>query len=185
MPVEEIDYFLRVIYTVLALSAGGLLVHGAGIVRAGRAYVFIGHSGSGKTTVARVSPEDVVLNDDLVLLMPTSLGETNGALDSAWMVYATPFWNPTQVRPVGDHAPLAAIYCLVQDTLVSRVEMSQGRATAELLACTPVVASDPSRNKQVLDRILAILISTPAYRLHFRADDSFWSVIETTQVALN
>src|SRR3989304_5461427 len=97
-PVNDVDYFMRVASALLAFRFGGLLFHAAGIVRSGRGYVFFGYSGSGKTTVARLAsdaavlnavvpnavvPNAVVLNDDLLLLMPSSLG---------WVVHATPFW---------------------------------------------------------------------------------------------
>ena len=70
---EEVEYFLRVIYALLVFQAGGLLFHAAGIVRDGQCYLFFGHSGSGKTTVARLSSTDLVLNDDLVVLIPRQI----------------------------------------------------------------------------------------------------------------
>lgn len=48
------ENFLRVLTALQVLDHGGLLVHGAGIVRRGRAHVFFGPSGSGKTTVLRL-----------------------------------------------------------------------------------------------------------------------------------
>ena len=170
-PLEEVDYFLRVAYALLALRAGGLLFHAAGIVRRGRGYLFFGHSGSGKTTVARLSPDDLVLNDDLVLLMPKG---------RRWVVHATPFWNPTQVRPTCRSVPLTAMFRLVQDKEVYLEEMGRGEMLAELVANVPVIPSDPIRSHKLLEVGRRLLRQVPIYRLHFRPDASFWRVVESS-----
>mgnify|MGYP001823805609 CR=1 FL=1 len=57
-PLNDLDYYLRVAYALLSFDAGGMMFHAAGIVRGGKAHLFFGHSGAGKTTVARVSRDD-------------------------------------------------------------------------------------------------------------------------------
>jgi len=173
-PLEEVDYFLRVAYALLALRAGGLLFHAAGIVRKGHGYLFFGHSGSGKTTVARVSPDDLVLNDDLVLLTPGRRG---------WVIHATPFWNPSQVRSVGCRsAPLTAMFRLVQDREVYLEEIGQGGMLAELVSNVPVIPADPIRSRRLLEIGQGLLHQVPIYRLHFLPDSSFWNVVESLVV---
>ncbi|MFH1633835.1 MAG: hypothetical protein ABIG63_07460 [Chloroflexota bacterium] len=172
-PVEEVEYFLRVAYALLSIQAGGIMLHAAGVGRDGKAYLFFGHSGSGKTTVARLSPNDTVLNDDLVLLMPVPPAEGAG-----WQVFGTPFWNPTQVRPTPASAPLAALYRLVQDKKVYLQAISTSEAIAELISNVPVIPSDPVRSLELLTRLHKILQTTPAHKLHFLPDDSFWDMAE-------
>jgi hypothetical protein len=170
-PVDEVEYYLRVACALLAFQSGGLLFHAAGIVRDGRAHVFFGHSGSGKTTVARLSSDAIVLNDDLLLLMPAESG--NG-----WRVHATPFWNPTQVSPAGAlSAPLAGMFRLVQDTRVFLEAMEPGQALAELVASVPVISADSARLTGLLERGWRLIGAAPVYRLHFVPDASFWAVI--------
>ena len=164
-PLEACDYFLRVCLALAAHDAGGLLLHAAGIVEAGRAFLFFGSSGSGKTTVAKVSPPGSVLNDDLVLLRPQ---------DSGWQAYGTPFSNPSQVTPHTGSAPAAALLRLVQSTDVRLDRMDDARALAELLASTPVLNGAPF---PPIERLLAILDDLPAYALHFRPDPSFWPLV--------
>jgi len=165
-----LDYYVRVACAVLAFQAGGLLFHAAGIVRGGLGYVFFGYSGSGKTTVSRLSPHDVVLNDDLVLLMPA---------DRGWTVQSTPFWNPSQVRPAGAlAAPLAGLFHLVQDKQVYLETLYAAQAVAEVIASVPVIAADPSRTSQLLERGRRLIHAAPVYNLHFLPDPSFWPVVE-------
>lgn len=174
-PVEEVEYFLRILYAVAAYENGGLLFHAAGVVKKGRAYLFFGHSGAGKTTAARLSQKFLVLNDDLLLLLPSPASSQD---QLAWSAYATPFWNPSQVRPAAASAPIAGLYRLVQDTQVYLEPMSKAQALAESIANLPVIPDDPGRNGGLIGRALSLLNAAPAYRLHFLPDDSFWNVIK-------
>jgi hypothetical protein len=167
-PLEGIEYFLRVCYAVLAYKAGGLMVHGAGIVRDGRGFIFFGHSGSGKTTVARHSAEHLVLNDDLVIVLPR--GET-------WWIYGTPFWNLDQVPPQPGSAPLAGLFRLVQAKSVYLQPMTPALALAELLANLPVLPADQNWNAALMARGLELLATCPARQLHFLPDGSFWQAV--------
>jgi hypothetical protein len=166
---EGVEYFLRVAAALLAFEAGGLLFHGAGIVRSGWAFVFFGASGSGKTTVARLSPRDEILNDDLLVLLPAEAG---------WQAHATPFWNPTQEHPRAQHAPLAGLFRLAQDCQVFLEPLSRGQALAEVVASAPVIAADAGRSAALMQRAAALIQAAPLYRLHFLPDASFWPLVE-------
>lgn len=172
-PTQDVDYFLRVIYGVLIFRAGGLLLHGAGIIRHGNGYLFFGHSGSGKTTVSRLSRQAVVLNDDLVAVYPTLQG---------WEMAATPFWNPTQVAPTPQSGKLLALFRLVQDRRVYTERMSVAQGLAELVASTPIIPQIPGLNQALLERQAALLCETPVYFLHFLPDDSFWGAVEDVEL---
>lgn len=173
-PLEDIDYFLRVICALLAFENGGVMFHAAGVVRAGRAFLFFGHSGAGKTTAARLSANALILNDDLLVLLPR---DRSADSPNRWTAYATPFWNPTQVRPTSESAPVAGLFRLVQDRKVFLEPMSKAQALAEFLSNVPVIPDDPHRNAVLIARSLQLLDDIPAFRLHFLPDDSFWTVI--------
>jgi hypothetical protein len=170
-PTLEVDLFLRIMVAVLALRRGGILMHTAGVVRDGRAYLFFGHSGSGKTTASRLSAPRQVLNDDLVLLLPE---------DGVWMAYGTPFTNPTQVPPSPGRAPLSGIYRLVQDPQVYIRPISSAVLMAELLSCVPILAVLPQEMPHVVQIEADIIQKIGGGYLHFRKDPSFWDVIPDT-----
>ena len=168
-PVEDIDYFLRVVLALLAPKIGGVLLHTAGIVRDKQTYLFFGHSGSGKTTICRASMDDyLILNDDLILLKPK--GDT-------WLAYGTPFWNPTQIKPTNQFAPSSGVYLLIQDKSVYTQELAAGKAIATLLSNVPIIPLDPVRSIQLLEILEQIQRNIPVYELHFLPDNSFWDVI--------
>jgi hypothetical protein len=168
--VEGVDYFLRLVYALLVFQAGGFLFHAAGVVHRGAALLFFGHSGSGKTTICRLSSGDLVLNDDLLVLLPEGAG---------WVAHATPFWNPSQVQPAPHSAPVTGLYRLEQDRQVYRESLSRAQALAEVVSNVPVIPADPARSGALLLRCARLLAAVPAYRLHFLPDDSFWNIIET------
>ncbi len=59
-----IDGVLRILHSLILARQHGFLVHAASGVRNGRAFVFAGVSGTGKTTLARLAPPDVILLTD-------------------------------------------------------------------------------------------------------------------------
>ena len=60
----SIDAVLRIVHSLVLAGQGGLLVHAASVVRNGRAFLFAGVSGAGKTTRARLAPPDATLLTD-------------------------------------------------------------------------------------------------------------------------
>jgi hypothetical protein len=173
-PVEDADYFIRTIYALRLFEAGGLLFHAAGLVRHARGYLFFGQSGSGKTTVSRLSPEAIVLNDDLVALMPRA---------GQWHMHATPFSNPTQVAL--QHAPasprsaiVSGAYRLIQDQRVYVEDLPPALAVAEIVASSPIVCADPARTLDLITRARQLHTAVPIRHLHFLPDSSFWKVVD-------
>jgi hypothetical protein len=169
-PLIDLEGFLRMACALLAYREGGLLVHGAALVVNGNAHLFIGQSGSGKSTVVALSPGATALGDDLVLLRPDRQG---------WLVYGTPFWNAHSVARQGQIScgVLTGVYKLVKDPRVYLETMSPAAATAELAASCPVVNGDPSSLPGLMTRCRQLAADVPVRRLHFRKDAAFWSLL--------
>lgn len=162
-----VDNFLRAAFALLAYEAGGFMLHAAGIIRDNLAICFFGRSGSGKTTVSRLSPPGSVLNDDLLILLPNN---------EAWVVYGTPFTNPTQVQPSNRSVQLGGLYRLIQDTSVYLEPIYSSQALAELFSCLPIIPTDPMRSMVLLTRLQNVLAKYPVYGMHFKQDSSFWAI---------
>lgn len=173
-PLADVEYFFRIAIALLAYHRDGLLIHGAGLVRDGQAHLFIGQSGSGKTTVVALSGEATALSDDMVVVRPGPQG---------WTAHGTPFWNSETTARGGQTAssPLAGIYKLIQDPAVYLAPMSPAVAAAELLASCPVVNGLPELAPGVLERCRTLAAAVPTQGLHFRKDDSFWAVMQGKQ----
>lgn len=163
------ENFLRAVTSGFIAERGGLLLHGAAVVRRGRAYVFFGPSGSGKTTVTRLSPDDLVLGDDLTLLV-----RDGGAFRAAGIPFGMAHHH---VPDTNEAFPVAGLHRLVQSNEVRRERVTGAAAMAEVIASLPFVLDgvDPRVPMEIAARLTG---EVPLWRLHFRKDDAFWGVIE-------
>ena len=170
--------FEQLLYQVFHSAAQRLdyrasLIHAAGVVRAGRGYLFVGPSGAGKSTVARLSTAHRVLNDEMNLV---ELDEDGGVT-----LVGTPF-NAFFTDKVEGRAPLAAILLLEQAPEHGLAPAAVARAAADLAAqvAPPVGLGDEApagTRAAMLDAALAILARVPVHVLRFRQDAGFWDVV--------
>jgi hypothetical protein len=167
---RTIENYLRVGFAHLALQRGGFLLHGAAVVRGGRAFVFFGPSGSGKTTVTLLSKGDRVLSDDLVMLVPE--GGTFAAASVPFRGLLTP------PATSGDRHPIAGLFRLVQDSTDHLEEMGGARAVGEIVQSLPFVTERPEAAPGILEIAGSLARAIPVQRLHFTKSSRFWKVIE-------
>lgn len=165
---QEVEHLIRIASAFWILESGGILVHGAALVKNGNGYLFTGHSGAGKSTVCKVTKDGFVLNDDLVILKESPIG---------WEVWATPFTNPKQNMPNHGNAKLKAILNLKQAKQHRIVEENAVNSLADLITHIPVVSSDPENTQNIMDQCQRILNKVKAFQLYFLPDDQFWPLI--------
>jgi hypothetical protein len=163
-----LDSMIRVFLTWKLLNHNGFLLHAATVIRNGKAYIFTGRSGAGKSTVASLSPEGSVLTDEISLLR-----RENGV----WRAYGTPFWGEFRAAGSNTSAPVAGIVRLLQAT-ENRVQAL--RPVAILRALLPNVlffSAEAAANRRLLDILSEAAEEVPGYNLAFRKNASFWEVL--------
>src|SRR5580658_1830731 len=103
-----IDCVLRIVHTLILARQGGFLVHAASAIRGGKALLFSGVSGAGKTTISRLAPPDATLLTDEISYVCKSKS------DDGYIAYGTPFTG--ELAKLGENvsAPVAALYLLAQ-----------------------------------------------------------------------
>lgn len=163
-----LDSLLRILLTAVLAPRQGFLLHAASIVRDGRAYVFAGRSGAGKSTVASLSPVGSVLTDEISLIRYS---------DGCWQAYGTPFWGEFRAAGMNRHFPIAGIYFLTQDKHDRFEPLSTKEILRALLPCVLFFTSEIRANEALLSTLLEIVERVPAYRLHFRRTPNFWKVV--------
>jgi hypothetical protein len=165
-----LENFLRVLTAAHILDAGGFLLHGSGVVRDGRAYVFFGPSGSGKTTVTHLSPGDTVLSDDLTLVVRGP----NGGYEASGI----PFGMAHHRTPdTGGSFPIAGLFRLAQSREVGLEPLAGARALAEVSGSLPFVMQATGQAAKAIDVVARAIEAIPVHRLRFRKDDAFWGVV--------
>jgi hypothetical protein len=164
-----IDTALRIIHSLILARQGGLLMHAASAVRNGKAFVFTGVSGAGKTTISRLAPADAtVLTDEISYLTRNGHG---------YIAHGTPFAG--ELARVGENvrAPLAALY-LLQKGPANKIEtISGGAAVRSLMENVLFFARDPELVTLVFESACELVHRVPVYRLTFLPDQRVWELI--------
>ncbi len=165
----SIDTVLRIVHTLALAREGGFLMHAASALRGGRAFLFAGVSGAGKTTLSRLAPADaLLLSDEISYLRRAGAG---------YHAFGTPFAGEIARAGENVHAPLEAIYLLAKGprNVVEAVPAAQ--AARELLASVLFFAEDAGLVRAVFEAALDLAERVPVRRLTFVPDARVWDQI--------
>lgn len=165
----SIDALLRILHTVTLARRGGFLLHAASAIRNGKAFLFTGASGAGKTTIASLAPGDVTLLTDEVSYVRNH--------QHRYIACGTPFAG--ELRKLGENvsAPLAAVYVLAQG-LENRIDsLSSAEAARALLSNLLFFAEDSDLVGAVFEAACEFIERVPVSRLTFFPDSRVWEMI--------
>ncbi len=185
-----IDGVLRILHSLILAREGGFLVHAASAVRNGRAFVFAGVSGAGKTTLARLAPPDVtLLTDEITYVRDTGNGRRDTgrrtpvpeppvpcprSLAPAFQAFGTPFAGELARIGKKTRAPLATLF-LFQQGPENRIEpVSEGQAARELMRHVLFFAQDEELVGMVFQTVCDFVRRVPVRRLVFTKDARVW-----------
>jgi hypothetical protein len=147
---------------------GGLKLHAATAVFEGRAHVFVGHSGAGKSTISELAEQAgaTIPTDDRTIITLANDDGAGGAAATAW---GTP-WHGNLPRKSPEGFPIAGVYILRQAPENRLGALSSGAAVNELFVRLIQPRLDPrevSNTYRTLERLVA---SVPVQELHFRRE---------------
>ncbi len=195
----SIDSVLRILHSLILAREGGFLVHAASAIRNGRAFLFAGVSGAGKTTVSRLAPPDVaLLTDEISYVRPLDRLQVTGyreqrtdraegifpslspvpcSLFPAYVAFGTPFAG--ELARIGEklRAPVAALYLLAQGP-ENRIEpVGDADAVRALLQHILFFAQDSELVELVFQSAVDFVSRVPVHRLLFTPDARVWELI--------
>ena len=165
----SIDGVLRIVHTLVLAKQGGLLVHSASAVRNGKAFLFAGVSGAGKTTISRLAPADTtLLTDEISYVRPQNGGYT---------AFGTPFTG--ELAKLGENvsAPVEALYLLAQGPENRIDPVAPGEAARSVLANVLFFAEDEELVQAVFHSVFEFVSRVRVSRLTFVPDARVWELI--------
>jgi hypothetical protein len=165
----SIDAALRIVHTLLLAEEGGFLLHASSVVRNGRAFLFSGVSGAGKSTISQLAPRHAVLLTDEI-----SYVRRDGA---GYRAYGTPFAGSLQKPGENISAPIAGAF-LLEKGRENRIEpIAQLQAARSLLTNILFFARDTELVNRVFEAAVEFVSRVPVQRLTFAPDERVWDLI--------
>lgn len=166
LEVGPLDYPLDEVLLANLLGRGrGVELHSCGVIdRDGRGHLFVGVSGAGKTTTARLweGEADAIVSDDRVIVR-----ERDGAM---WM-FGTPWHGEAELSMQGG-APLAGVYLLAQAERNEIRALSAGEAVARLFGCAFPLFHDRAALDFTVSFLGRLCAAVPVRELRFVRDAS-------------
>jgi hypothetical protein len=165
----SIDAVLRIVHTLVLAKRDGLLLHSASAVRNGKAFLFAGVSGAGKTTISRLAPADTTLLTDEISYVRRR--------DNGYIAFGTPFTG--EMAKLGENisAPVAALYLLAQGSENRIDPVAPAEAVRSVLANVLFFAEDEELVQAVFHSVFEFVSRVPVSRLTFVPDARVWELI--------
>jgi len=165
----SIDAVLRIVHTLVLARQGGFLLHSASAIRNGKAFLFAGVSGAGKTTISRLTPPDATLLTDEISYVRK--------VDDRYVAFGTPFTGELAKLGENTSAPVAALYLLAKGP-ENRIEpVAVADAGRELLANMLFFAEDSELVRCAFQSACDFVDRVPVHRLTFVPDARVWEMI--------
>ena len=173
----SIDAVLRIVHTLVLAEEGGFLMHAASAIRNGKAFLFAGVSGAGKTTISRLAPPDATLLTDEISYVRKDFRKDGRKQDLSYVAYGTPFTG--ELAKLGENvsAPISALYLLAQGPDNRIDPVAPGQAVRELLANVLFFAEDQELVQRSFHAACEFVSRVPVSRLTFVPDARVWEMI--------
>ena len=184
----SIDAVLRIVHTLVLAQEGGFLMHAASAIRNGKAFLFAGVSGAGKTTISRLAPSDAtLLTDEISYIRKEVRKDVRKDLQFArqdartqhtgYVAHGTPFTG--ELAKLGENvsAPISALYLLAQGPENRIDPVAPGPAVRELLANVLFFAEDQELVQRAFHAACEFVSRVPVSRLTFVPDARVWEMI--------
>jgi hypothetical protein len=173
----SLDSVLRIVHSLILAERGGFLLHAASAIHNGRAYLFSGVSGAGKTTITRLAPPDVVLlSDEISYLRPSDS-------EQGYSAFGTPFAGELAKSGENSSAPVAGLFFLAQGPTNRFDELPTQESVRRLMRNILFFAEDRSLVEKLFVTACDFVARVPIRQLTFYPDGKVWDEVRNFQEA--
>ena len=157
------------------IGLGGLYLHSSAVVLYGKAYLFSGFCGAGKSTHTRLwqqvfGPGARVINDDKPALRK---------IDGVWYAYGTPWCGKDGIN-INERAPVAGVCFMKKADHNAIRRLSQAEAMQKILGQTLRRYESEDKLDQMLGTLDRFLREIPVYELENKPEpEAVWLSYET------
>lgn len=146
----------------------GLLIHSSCAIDKGKAYMFAGHSGAGKSTAAKLSYPRELLSDEatIIKIMPGQI-----------TVFNSPFRSELVRSGASETSPLTNIYLLHQALDNHIVPLNQSNSLLFLMNKVFYWSHSLDETKIIFRLLQHVVTSVSISELHFQKNETFWELI--------
>ncbi len=165
----SLDSVLRILHSLILAERGGFLLHSASAICEGRAYLFSGVSGAGKTTMTRLAPADItLLTDEISYLRPSAGG---------YRAFGTPFAGELAKSGENCAAPISALFFLEKGPENRVEELPPAEAVRRLMRNILFFAEDRGLVEKLFATACDFALRVPIRRLTFYPDARVWDEV--------
>jgi hypothetical protein len=169
----SLDSVLRILHSLILARRGGFLLHAASAICDGRAFLFSGVSGAGKTTMTRIATPDVtLLTDEISYVRPDA-----DAGPGSYRAFGTPFAGELAKAGENTSAPIGALFFLEKGPENCIEDVPSAEAVRRLMRNILFFAEDPRLVEELLATACAFVAALPIRRLTFYPDSRVWDDI--------
>jgi hypothetical protein len=165
----SVDTLLRIVHTVILSREGGFLLHASSAIRNGRAFLFTGPSGAGKTTIARLAPADATVLTDEISYVRRGAG--------GFVAFGTPFAGEWGDAGVPARAPVGAFFSLGHSAATTRAPLARAAAVRTLMRNILFFAEDAALTGCVFETACEFATHVHGFHLAFAPDAGAWDAV--------
>jgi hypothetical protein len=143
----------------LLAHRGAVILHASAVEEASGAYVFVGHSGAGKSTISQIAEGNGarVLSDDRTVLR----------LHEDQVVACGTPWHGSYASGTPESAVVRGIFLLEQGATNTITPLPRAAAFAELMVRTVRPTAEPAEHLAIVDLVERITATLPVATLRF------------------
>lgn len=162
------ESIIRIFYSLLAVENHGFLIHSSSLVHHGKGYVFFGISGSGKSTVVKLSESDECLTDELTLIRKDTKG---------YLTAGTPFHGELPIYK-NKMAALANLFLLTKSETTWFRKMKRSEIYPILLRNVLFFSDDWELRQKIFNTVIDLADLVEIYEMNFEKNNKFWRIID-------